>query len=490
MRIDTVYEMLEEAERYFESITVMLRAGGLDTKVPKSVFENVSLDMVGRMFVFASSTMHAIRPTDDSSPEALVVDSAFGNLNSLVADLRNHLRKVESRVKSFSPDGTTINDQNGNLSLQFLMGGTQTNQWDAAGNFGPAYNAIINLIATLGRLLPLVKGDGVADLTSRSSKLSEIVSAAERARVEAEKAAKAASDAASVSGVRVKTIQEIESKADASLNRIDAIQQQVTKDQAAVTTVVSSAEATAAKAASLEQQVLNYAAKFDAFQSQLDQRSAEMDQLVVAAKEAEDKNKGREAEIDRLIATSDGMVRGATNAGLSESLEKTRRRYEVRMYIAQVGFIFAAVALFICVLPIAASVVPGLFSAWFPSLTPVKLETDAEFFSEIAGKALLLLPATWLTYFCSKLQAQFFHLEREYGHKAALARSVDGFRRQADKFQEEIAMAVFLEIRANPAASPAPDPIEHPILAGGHSLLDWFKKRATGQGSATPPGGA
>ena len=53
------------------------------------------------------------------------------------------------------------------------------------------------------------------------------------------------------------------------------------------------------------------------------------------------------------------------------------------------------------------------------------------------GRIFLLLPATWLTAFFAKSYASFFDLEREYAHKAALAMSVDGFKRQAPSMKRK-----------------------------------------------------
>ena len=52
-------------------------------------------------------------------------------------------------------------------------------------------------------------------------------------------------------------------------------------------------------------------------------------------------------------------------------------------------------------------------------------------------------------------------MEREYAHKAALAKSVDGFKRQTLKYAEEITAEVFMEIRTNPASRAGPEPAAH-----------------------------
>jgi len=153
------------------------------------------------------------------------------------------------------------------------------------------------------------------------------------------------------------------------------------------------------------------------------------------------------------------MISGATTAGLSTSLEDTRARYEARMNSAKKGFYIAVAILIVFALPLVAQLVPGLFGSWFPMPNSDHVETPYA----VLGKIFLLLPATWLTVFFTKSYAEYFHLEREYAHKAALAKSVDGFKRQAPKYEEEITAEVFMEIRTNPTNRDGPEPASHPL---------------------------
>ena len=91
-----------------------------------------------------------------------------------------------------------------------------------------------------------------------------------------------------------------------------------------------------------------------------------------------------------------------------------------------------------------------------------------------------MVPATWLTAFYTKAFADSFHLEREYAHKAALAMSVDGFKRQAPQYQEEITAEVFLEIRANPAKGQPVDAASHPL----YDILSKVVSRALEKGKS------
>lgn len=202
-----------------------------------------------------------------------------------------------------------------------------------------------------------------------------------------------------------------------------------------------------------------YQNKFDAFQKQLDERNSSFAKFEEETKLAREINSKRDTEIDRLIKLSDAMITGATTAGLSKSLEDTRLRYEKRMNGARTGFQWSVVLLIICAFPLAAHLLPGLFGTWVPAFDA---KADGSPYA-VLGKIVLLLPASWLTAFFTKSYADFFHLEREYAHKAALAMSVDGFKRQAEDYQQEITAEVFMEIRSNPAARQGPDPVSHPL---------------------------
>ncbi len=226
---------------------------------------------------------------------------------------------------------------------------------------------------------------------------------------------------------------------------------------------------TAKAAGSLETQVEGYEATFDAFQKSLDERVAQHAAFEKNMVDALAANGSREAEIDRLIAKADSMIQGATTAGLGDSLEKTRKLYQDRMVGAGVGFFVSILLLAASAIPLIAHILPGLFSGWVslagthgaPSPSP---GGAGDVLVGLLGKVFLMFPATWLTQFFSKAYTEFFHLEREYAHKAALARSVEGFKKQAPKYEEEITTAVFFEVQSNPSKQKAPDAAEHPIL--------------------------
>jgi hypothetical protein len=481
MRFDGLQTRLSETEDTWEHMINELHGASFDTSKGKTPLDDESIDGLTGSLRLASTIMSALTSADSSSTTWAALSPAGKQLGSAIANLKASVETIVNQIRKLSIQEVTIRDEGNNLALLFTQPGANPATYNASDHFTQVQQHLWALLDVLSRLLPLCKADGVGDLSVRANKFGELVQSTIQLQDSAHKAEQSVSAADTKSADLLRAMQDRQQQAVTALSKIDSLQQQATKDQATIAATLATVEATGSKAESLEQQVTGFASKFDAFQQQLDKRTTDMEQLLSLARAAEERNETREKEIDRITTESNAMLQGATNVGLSQSLEETRRRYEERMRFAQKGFIVAAVLLALFVIPLAAHLVPGLFGSIFPATG--QPETPYT----IAGKILLLVPVTWLAVFFARQHAHFFHLEREYGHKAALAKSVDGFRRQSDKWQEEIAMTVFLEIRNNPASIPAPDPAEHPIQAVWRNLTAWIFSRSKGEGSAEPP---
>lgn len=351
-------------------------------------------------------------------------------------------------------------DTNGNFAIQVTQGdGSAIANIDLSGNFQPMDAALSQLTTQFALLVPLFRAEAVGDLSQRAAALSDLLREMDKLRDQAKRIAEVAVLSASTIDAKEKEAQTLVTQVDALLAKITAHQLQATSDASTVTTLVEKIKTVGAAADTLEKMVAGHTSSMDAFQKQLDARNAEFEKFQLDTKAAREANAEREAEIDRLIKESDSMISGSTTAGLAKSMEDTRARYEVRMTGARQGFYLAVVLLVISAAPLVIHLVPGLFGTW--SANPAQ-DKDGGLYGFI-GRIFLLLPATWLTAFFAKSYASFFDLEREYAHKAALAMSVDGFKRQAPKYQEEITAEVFLEIRNNPGNGSATVPASHPL---------------------------
>jgi len=254
-------------------------------------------------------------------------------------------------------------------------------------------------------------------------------------------------------------LQEIRADVELAQEQRDTLGALVPDAQAKVTAIeakLTRVEEITKKADTLSAQVAQFESKFDAFQESLDSKLASHVKLEKSLEDALSKNDEREKEIDRLTEKANSMIQGATTAGLGFGLEETRKAYQSKRRFAAFGFMFAICLIAVSAIPLIAHVLPGLFSSWLVapagSVTPspASVEGASNAFLALFGKVALLFPATWLTQFFSKSYSEFFHLEREYAHKAALATSVEGFKLQAPKFQEEITTAVFSRCSQTP----------------------------------------
>jgi len=142
------------------------------------------------------------------------------------------------------------------------------------------------------------------------------------------------------------------------------------------------------------------------------------------------------------------------------SAARTQNGYRPRRSVEHGGstrvvFLGSVDFLLVSALPIAAQLIPG---PWQPLLAQSANGNAADAGPWLAalGKLIIMLPATRTTAFFAGNYAELFHLSREYAHMAALAKSIDGFQREAPQYKEEIVGGVFLEIQDNPGSRKAP----------------------------------
>jgi hypothetical protein len=460
MSIDVLYSEIDQTQAIWKELYDLLVRAQYDTKAARAAINNVGVDEFHRRAEWLFELLYSVRPVNDQDIAWLVLGARTAEIIPQLTSFRTYAQTSLNFLRQHWRDNLSIRDANNNLSWQlFDAAGTNIANQDASGNFAQMHGALNGLMTHMALLLPLCKTEGVADLSARIQAMGNLIREIEGLRNEAKKLAEAAEQGATGAAEKEKAAQVVLAQAETAYTKLQALQQQATTDSASVTTLVTQIKTTGASAQTLEQQITGYKAKFDVFQIELDKRLKQFAEFEANTKAAEAANVKRDAEIDRLTKAADVMISGATTAGLSTSLETTRKRYEDQMNSAKTGFYWSVGILIVSALPLVAQLVPGLFGNWFPVPSPNQDGTPYA----VLGKIFLLLPATWLTAFFTKSYAEYFHLEREYAHKAALAMSVDGFKRQAPKYEEEITAEVFMEIRTNPANRDGPEPAAHPL---------------------------
>ncbi len=460
MSIDALYSEIEQTQAIWKEMYDLLLRAQYDTKAPKVAINNVSVDAFHRRVEWLFELLHSVRPASEQDIAWLVLGARTAEINPQLTNFKTHAQSSLNFLRQNWRDNLSIRDANNNLSWQlFDAAGANIANQDASGNFAQMQSSLNALMTHVALLLPLCKTNGVADLSARAQAMGDVIREIEGLRNEAKKLAKAAELGAAGAVEKDKAAQAVVAQAEAAYAKLQALQQQAATDSASVTALVAQIKTTGAGAQTLDQQIAAYKVKFDGFQTELDGRLEQFSQFEINTKAALEANAKRETEIQRLIDKADTMIRGSTTAGLSFSLEETQRTYYWRMFWARLGFLGSIVFLTVSTLPLAAHLLPGLFGDLVPAISEGAQSTPIG----VLGKIVLLLPATWLTLFFAKSYSEYFHLEREYGHKASLAKSVEGFKREAPKYQEEITSSVFGEILNNPSNRKSPDPVQHPL---------------------------
>lgn len=475
MSIEALYNELSEAQSNWGELYDSLRRAQYDTAAAQPAIDNISVDNMHRKAILVFDILNALRPRSEDEACWAVFSARLAETRSALGTFSSHIQTPLNQIRSYQREHLTIRDQTGNFSWQFFEDQTNIASVDLSGSFQHANIGLNGLVNNVSYLLPICKADAVGDLSKRAQALSAVVSEIEGFRSEAQKLAKATSVAHEKAHGHEKSIQDVLVGMQTTYAAIQAIQQQADKENASITALIAQIKSTGANADTLEQLIAGYRSKFEAFQTQLDARLEEFKQFENNVSEVGRQQTTREAEIDRLIDKADSMIKGATTAGLSKSLEDTQAIYAKRMLISGIGFLVSIILLAISALPLAAHLLPGLLGDWIPAITDDVKNSPVS----VLGKAVLLLPATWLSIFFSKAFSEFFHLEREYAHKAALAKSVEGFKREAPDFEQEITTGVFGEILNNPSSRKSPEPANHPIYEVlTKRLIDWLGKKS------------
>lgn len=359
-------------------------------------------------------------------------------------------------VASLVPlQGSTASDRNGNLQLQITHPDKGAQNLDV----GSSLSSIAQQANALLDLLPLVaqvSGDGTIPL------FASVARAAEQHLVEAQAAATAAKSEATKGASLSEQLRLLHEGASQLSKQIQdlltgATEQKasVEKNAAEVTQKLAMVREVSKDADALQQRVTGFAAQFEAFDAQMKARLQQFSDFETATKEAAQMSDARDKKIQELIDKADTMIRGATTAGLSKSLEDTKELYEKRLEQTQKYFLLSVGFLLVSALPIAAQLVPGPWQQWFAPAIQGAADSSSPWLSAI-GKLILVIPGTWATAFFANNYAELFHLSREYAHKAALAKAIDGFQREAPAYKEEIVGSVFMEIQDNPGSRKAP----------------------------------
>lgn len=145
-------------------------------------------------------------------------------------------------------------------------------------------------------------------------------------------------------------------------------------------------------------------------------------------KQLDDLEKGHSDKYDALNKQIEGLLPGATSAGLATAFNDLKRTFKWPLIGYNMFFYISVVLLGAgAIFSVVESYDLSTHSAVFVSIKDI---------NELAGyflvKLPLIAPAIWLILFTSKRRSEVQRLHQEYAHKEAVAKSYENFKRQID----------------------------------------------------------
>ncbi|MCO4778352.1 MULTISPECIES: hypothetical protein [Lentibacter] len=180
------------------------------------------------------------------------------------------------------------------------------------------------------------------------------------------------------------------------------------------------------EASSLKKEVEEYRVKFESFDQQLEKRNKDFEQGKVNQEQLFAHFEGQKQTAKSLLEQIEGLLPGATSAGLATAYSSRRVKAEDSAKLYSKAFFLGLVVLVV----LAAATVTQTISLWPFYWDVIKIESAKEYLDKIVFKLPLVIPVLWAILTVSKRRSEMQRLAEEYAHKEALAQSYQGFKKQ------------------------------------------------------------
>ncbi|MGP0566200.1 MULTISPECIES: hypothetical protein [unclassified Nitrospina] len=452
----------------------------LENQIPQI---NISLSELNTRFFASLNLIKSLDLKNDSillpTHQIKTIHSTLQSVGSNLANLKKNLSLLKGKkIESVDTENFQIQSENGEVKIQLQ------------GIFKPVNDGLDSLLSLYYSLTIPLKSNEFLNFSNLISQISERIK-------ELDKKKNLIEDSLARIKEQETTINTIKNSSNDLLGQINKFKQEsensrktISEYEAEATKKRATIEEISKQAEKLQVSVENYQAEFNHFQETLDERvksfsrNKEEQEKNIKEGKAEQQRvietlQEKEEEIDRLINQSETMLKGATVAGLASSFGAIRDDLNEKLEKAQRGFYWSIGILFLSALPLMSFLIPDIFFEIFLGSKPLNTNTgqskeSLNYFGEILLRALLLIPAAWLTKFAAARHAQLFRLKEHYAYKYSIAVSVEGFQKQAEPYKDEIAASTYYELMFNPA-----DRMETSVNEAMHPnpALEWFMKK-------------
>lgn len=198
--------------------------------------------------------------------------------------------------------------------------------------------------------------------------------------------------------------------------------------------------------------IIIHAGKFSTFLTATSEIEKELGNVRQDAKAVAKDQKG----IEGIHEHAKSLLGETTNASLVGVFRENHENFERQLFLARIYFYASLGLVFILAILIA---LPALYDlVTFSNTggnngTALSIAIDDEGI-HLSGKFvlfLLIFPAIWLARFSAARHHQLFLLKEDYLHKYSLAMAVEGFKKQSEKYEQEIVYATLTHLLFNPA---------------------------------------
>ncbi len=403
------------------------------------------------------------------SDHIVKIDSSFDNINASLTEIQTIISTINSNNGFKNYDETTFQVIFNNNDKPLVISSPFTNIMSYC-------NQIIPLLTTI---LPFSKYRSLNDLLDRIHSYQEAINVLAKILDNLKKGKIVVDD-------YIKSVGENKLAIEALVTEITKIKNDYSeeykniKDKSAETEAkIAHIKEITATSQTLEATLNTFKSKFDTYTNQIDERLKKWDEIQSLLESSIKKNEEREKEIEHLTNISNDLIKGATISGLATSFKQQYDKYKWELIGARWSFYFAILLLFISVIPLVLYILPKEIVENLPDVFKVpdvlkvalkidKSKNDINSFGIIV-RFLILIPPTWLTRFNSRRYRELFILREEYAHKSTIAQSIYGFKKESQKYEDEITAGVFLELNRKPnitheKISIKDDKYENPIL--------------------------
>jgi len=207
------------------------------------------------------------------------------------------------------------------------------------------------------------------------------------------------------------------------------------------------------KATALRAEVDSYNTFLSDYKTNLSNTSERVSELESQLTNNLDTHSVHDAEIKRLRDDAEGMLTGATVVGLASHFEKIRNDLDKKLTGARWAVYCSVLLLFLSVMPIFLyAIAPWV--TWNDDVAArVAQYANGDFVHSIMSlgmRSVLLVPAIWFATFAARRHDKLFRLKEHYAYKYSLASAVEGFKKQAPSYEDDIAAETFFQLTFNP----------------------------------------